>query len=68
MIDPNRPLTKSELAGLYKVSRKTLNRWLEKYKEKIGIDKSSKYLTVKQLQKIYQLIGRPDLLDNEETN
>jgi len=68
MTDPNKPLTKSELADLYKVSRKTLNRWLQRHKEKIGIDKSSRYLTVKQLQKIYQLIGRPDLLEDEETS
>jgi transposase-like protein len=50
-------LSQSELAMLYRISQRTLNRWLKPFREEIG--KFGKVLTPKQLAIIYEKLGKP---------
>jgi transposase-like protein len=51
-------LSQSELATLYRISQRTLNRWLKPFRQEIG--KFGKVLTPKQLAIIYDKLGRPE--------
>ena len=51
-----RPMTKSELAAHYKVSLKTLKKWLEPFSKDIGPYRGRCY-TVKQIKIIFDKLG-----------
>ncbi len=57
-----RAYSKRELATLYKISTRTLTRWLRPHQEKIG-KREGRYYTLKQVLIIFDLIGSPDALD-----
>jgi hypothetical protein len=47
-----------ELSKLYEQSVKTMNRWLRPHNDIIG-KREGRYYTVKQIKKIFELIGLP---------
>lgn len=47
-----------ELSKLYDQSVKTMNRWLKPHNDIIG-KREGRYYTVKQVKKIFELIGLP---------
>jgi hypothetical protein len=52
-------MTKAQLAALYKVCVKTLNKWLEPFAAEIG-DKPNTYIyTPAQIKTIYEKLGEP---------
>jgi len=53
-----RPYCTKDLAGFYKVSRKTFNKWINKFKLDIG-EKSGRYYSVKQVRFIFEKLGLP---------
>ncbi len=53
-----RPYCTKELAGLYKVSRKTFLKWINKFKTELG-EKSGRYYNVKQVRCIFDNLGLP---------
>ncbi|HEX7904901.1 MAG TPA: hypothetical protein VF487_13575 [Chitinophagaceae bacterium] len=57
-----RPFSKKELTGMYKVSQKTMTRWLRPHLQKIG-KREGRYYTVKQISLIFELLGPPDCFD-----
>ena len=54
-----RPMTKTELAILYGVSTKTLNKWIKPFKAEIGAIAGTYILTVNQVRTIFEKIGEP---------
>ncbi len=50
--------SKHQLAEAYNVSLKTFKRWIEPIKGKLGEYRGKTY-TPKQVQMIYELLGRP---------
>ncbi len=54
-----RPMTKTELAILYGVSTKTLNKWIKPFKEEIGATTGTYILTINQVRTIFDKIGEP---------
>ncbi len=58
-----RPMSKKQLAASYGVSVKTLNSWLRPHLQTLGINSDKfrrmRVFTPKQLQKIFDIIGRP---------
>ncbi|MFN8308807.1 MAG: DUF4248 domain-containing protein [Chitinophagales bacterium] len=50
---------KMQLAKLYGVSYETFKRWLSKVPE-LGLEKTSRTLTPKQVEKIVSYLGSPD--------
>lgn len=50
--------SKQQLAEAYNISFYTLKRWLEPIKEELGEYRGKTY-TPKQVQMIYDLLGRP---------
>jgi transcriptional antiterminator len=52
----NYPSTRTELAELYGVSRKTLYNWLKMN----NIELSKGYLPPKEVEKIFEIFGKPD--------
>jgi hypothetical protein len=61
---PTRPYTHKELASLYQVSWPTLKKWIEPYLDEIG-EKIGHFYTIKQVEIIFQLVGRPDLVEKK---
>lgn len=59
-IEP-RPMTKKEMADLYGVSVRTLNKWIEKWKKDLQEinNHSSKILTVAQVKFIFRKLDEP---------
>ena len=51
-----------ELSKLYDMSVKTMNRWLTPHIEIIG-KREGRYYTVKQVEKIFDLLGLPKDFD-----
>ncbi len=47
---------------MYKVSQKTMTRWLKPHKEKIG-KRQGRYYNVKQVEIIFDTLGLPETLD-----
>ena len=58
-----RPYSKKELTVMYKVSKKTMSRWLKPHLATIGT-REGWYYNVKQVLIIFDLLGLPDSLDN----
>ena len=56
-----RPYRHSELAILYAVSWKTMKRWLDQHKDKIG-PKIGQYYSSNQVKIIFKLLGLPKSL------
>ena len=54
-----RPMTKTELAILYGVSTKTLNKWIKPFKTEIGTSAGTYILTINQVRTIFDKIGEP---------
>ena len=50
--------SKKELCAAYQVGLRTLNRWLNRHKEEIGVYEGRAF-TPKQVKIIYELIGEP---------
>ncbi|WP_460558931.1 hypothetical protein [Ferruginibacter profundus] len=51
-----------ELASLYEISVRTMNRWLKPHLEKIG-KRQGRFFTVKQVETIFDLLGLPKEYD-----
>jgi hypothetical protein len=47
-----------ELASLYEISVRTMNRWLKPHLERIG-KREGRFYTVKQVESIFDLFGLP---------
>ncbi len=47
-----------ELAALYEISPKTMNRWLTPHLERIG-KRQGRFYTVKQVEIIFEYLGLP---------
>ena len=68
------PLSKKELAGKYKVSVKTLSRWIHSnnslYENLVflGYKKTNKILTIEQLKLILNHLGEPVENGQKRTN
>lgn len=58
---PIRAYTHKQLAALYGISWPTLAKWMEPYRGQIG-KKVGHFYTIKQVEIIFQLVGRPDPL------
>jgi hypothetical protein len=58
-----KPYTKKELTVMYKVSDKTMTRWLKPHLPKIG-KREGWYYNVRQVEIIFEQLGVPDCLDN----
>jgi hypothetical protein len=57
-----RPYTLKELAGLYHVCRPTMRAWIKRFNDQVG-KRVGHFYTIKQVELIFELIGRPDLED-----
>lgn len=53
-----RPYTTKELCNIYKISDKTLHKWLQPFRKKMGI-KRGRYYTVAQVGIIFTRLGIP---------
>ena len=53
-----RPYTTKELCNIYKISDKTLHKWLQPFRKKMGI-KRGRYYTVAQVTIIFTSLGIP---------
>ena len=62
-----RSYSHKELAALYDVSWKTLQKWLKKYEEVIG-QKHGHYYTTKQVIIIFEQLGFPQMFRQVSTN
>jgi hypothetical protein len=51
-------MNKKQLADLYKVGLRTLNKWLEPFKDKIGEQRGKMY-NPKQVSIIFECLGEP---------
>jgi hypothetical protein len=50
-----------ELADMYGISLRTLNKWLKPHREKIGQRPAGTYLySLKQVKIIFDVLGQPD--------
>jgi transposase-like protein len=56
-----KPYSTKELAAIYKVSEKTIYRWLKPFKEQIG-QKNGRLYTVNQVRTIIEMIGLPGVV------
>jgi transposase-like protein len=54
-----RPMNRTELAGLYGVCTKTLNKWLKNFQSDIGTIEGTNILTTAQVTIIFEKIGTP---------
>ena len=54
-----RPMTKTELAILYGVCTRTLNKWIKPFKEEIQFTPGTYILTINQVRTIFDKIGEP---------
>lgn len=53
-----RVYSKKELANLYEVCPRTLDKWLSMHKTTIG-EKNGRYYSLAQIQTIFEVIGLP---------
>ena len=53
-----KPYTIKELASMYGVERRTLNKWLEPFTDEIG-ERSGRFYTVLQVRTIFTKLGLP---------
>ena len=60
-----RPRNLKELAALYRISYKTLKKWLEPHDKKIG-KRIGNYYTIPQVKKIYRLLGFPGVFNEDD--
>ena len=51
-----------ELATLYEISVRTMNRWLKPHAERVG-KREGRFYTVKQVEIIFDLLGLPKDFD-----
>ncbi len=56
-----KPYTVKELANMYGVERRTLNKWLEPFNNEIG-ERSGRFYTVLQVRTIFSRLGLPGVL------
>jgi hypothetical protein len=54
-----RPLTKKELANLYQVSPYVLRKWFMQHPE-LQNQKRQKIFSIKEVEKIFEVLGTPD--------
>jgi len=59
-----RPRSLKELSGLYRISSKTLKKWLLPFKNEIG-ERIGNYYTIPQVRKIFEMLGFPSFLYEE---
>jgi len=57
-----KPYSLKEIADLYGISKKTMYKWMEPLKNKIG-EKRGRYYTVKQVRLIFDEIGLPGVIE-----
>ncbi|MGC4036070.1 MAG: hypothetical protein QM764_08915 [Chitinophagaceae bacterium] len=58
-----KPYSKQELTLMYKVSKKTMTRWLKPHLSVIG-RREGRYYNVKQIETIFTILGIPESLDS----
>ena len=54
-----RAMNKTELAALYKVCPKTINKWIANFQSEIGKIAGTNILTPAQVKVIFEKIGEP---------
>jgi hypothetical protein len=52
-----------QLAYFYLISKPTFHRWIEPHQQQIG-ERNGNYYTSIQVEKIFQVLGIPPLLNN----
>jgi hypothetical protein len=57
-----KPYSAKDLANIYGVAKKTMNKWLEPFAHEIG-PKKGRYYTVVQVKIIFHRIGLPGTVD-----
>jgi transposase len=62
---PLRPYSVKELSGLYKVSEKTVRRWLVPFQAEIG-KRVGWYYNARQVLVIFRRLGLPGVAGDEE--
>jgi transcription initiation factor TFIIIB Brf1 subunit/transcription initiation factor TFIIB len=60
-----RPYNLKELANIYQVSDKTFKRWLGHFNSELG-KKYGNYYTIPQVKIIFEKLGLPGYLEDEE--
>ena len=59
-----RPHNLKELSALYKISYKTLKKWLKPFERELG-ERTGYYYTIPQVRKIFEFLGFPGVLSQE---
>ena len=62
-----RPLSEGELGRFYNVTRKTFQKWLKPFRDKVGI-KNGRYYSIKQIRVIVECLGAPLFEDTDNRN
>ncbi len=62
-----RPHNLKELSALYRISARTLKKWLLPFEKKIG-KRTGYYYTIPQVRKIFSLLGFPCMFYEEGEN
>jgi hypothetical protein len=58
-----KPYSAKDLANIYGVAKKTMNKWLEPFVHEIG-PKKGRYYTVVQVKIIFHRIGLPCIVED----
>lgn len=56
-----RPHNLKELMALYKISYKTLKKWLKPFERELG-ERTGYYYTIPQVRKIFEFLGFPGVI------
>ena len=61
----DRTYSVKEMAGLYEVSKKTLNKWLSPFKKEIG-ERRGHFYNPKQVGIIFEKLGLPEVVSKNQ--